>query len=150
MPDPDIADLGSVLRSRRRKKNLSLRDLADETGVSLNTLSRVERGHVPDLKNFQLIIEWLDVPAEHFLEGTPGSSTPEVIARHLKADRRLPSEAASKIAELVEDMYHKLTAEQPTFSLHLRAAKTFTPGASVLLAEMLDEIQTKLQSSPRQ
>jgi transcriptional regulator with XRE-family HTH domain len=149
MPDPAIANLGAILRARRREKHLSLRDLADQTGVSLNTLSRVERGHVPDLKNFRLIVDWLELPAERFLEAAGEVSTPEVIARHLRADRRLPQEAAMKIAELVEDMYHKLTGEQPTSSLHLRSAKTFTPGAGALLAEILGEMQSNLQTSFR-
>jgi transcriptional regulator with XRE-family HTH domain len=149
VPDPDVANLGPILRARRREKHLSLRDLADQTGVSLNTLSRVERGHVPDLKNFRLILDWLEVPAERFLDTAGEASTPEVIARHLRADRRLPQEAATRIAELVEEMYHKLIGEQPTLSLHLRSAKTFTPGAGALLAEILSEMQSNLQASLR-
>jgi transcriptional regulator with XRE-family HTH domain len=149
MPDPDIANLGPILRATRREKHLSLRDLADQTGVSVNTLSRVERGHVPDLRNFRLIIEWLGLPAERFLDAAADSSTPEVIARHLRADRRLPQEAATKIAELVEEMYHQLIGEQPALSLHLRSAKTFTPGAGALLAEILGEMQSNLEASLR-
>jgi transcriptional regulator with XRE-family HTH domain len=147
MPEPEIANLGAILRARRREKHLSLRDLADQIGVSLNTLSRVERGHVPDLKNFRLIVEWLELPAERFLESGGEASTPEVIARHLQADPRLPREAATKIIELVEEMYHKLIGQQPTLSLHLRSAKTFTPGAAALLAEILEEMQASLRET---
>jgi transcriptional regulator with XRE-family HTH domain len=147
MPEPEMAQLGAILRARRREKHLSLRDLADETGVSLNTLSRVERGHVPDLKNFQLIVDWLELPAERFLEAPSDTSTPEVIARHLRADRRLAPGAAQQIARMVEDMYHNLLAEQPVLSLHLRSAKTFTPGAGALLAEILSEMEANLQDS---
>jgi transcriptional regulator with XRE-family HTH domain len=146
MADPRIANLGAILRSRRREKHLSLRDLHELTGVSVNTLSRVENGNVPDLKNFRLIVEWLELPAERFLERAGEASTPEVIARHLRADRRLPEAAARQIVEMVEEMYHKLVSEQPSLSLHLRAAKTFTPGASTLLAEILGEMQSKLQA----
>jgi transcriptional regulator with XRE-family HTH domain len=149
MAEPEIANLGAILRARRREKHLSLRDLADQTGVSLNTLSRVERGHVPDLRNFRLIIDWLELPAERFLEGAGESSTPEVIARHLRADHRLPQDAAAKIAQLVEEMYHELIGKQRTLSLHLRSAKTFTPRAASLLAEMLGEMQANVQASIR-
>ena len=48
--------------------------------------------------------------------------------------------------EMVEDMYHRLVGEQPTLSLHLRSAKTFTPGASTLLADILSEMQSNLQA----
>lgn len=150
MPEPNTADLGVVLRSRRREKHLSLRDLHEQTGVSVNTLSRVERGHVPDLKNFQRILDWLDEPAERFLEPAMGSSTPAVIARHLRADRQLTTEAATKLASMVEEMYQELVGERPTLALHLRSAKTFTPGASTLLADILAEMQSNLQASPRE
>ncbi len=146
MPDLDIPNLGAILRARRREKHLSLRDLHALTGVSVNTLSRVENGHVPDLKNFRLIVEWLELPAERFLERAGETSTPEVIARHLRADRRLPEAAARQIVEMVEEMYHTLVDRQPPLSLHLRSAKTFTPGASTLLADILSEMQSNLQA----
>lgn len=147
MPEPDRADLGAVLKARRREKHLSLRDLHEITGVSVNTLSRVERGHIPDLTNFRRIIDWLDEPAERFLEPAGDASTPEVIARHLRADRRLSQDAATQLAGMVEEMYRKLIAQRPALELHLRAAKTFTPGAATLLADILGEIQSNLEAS---
>ena len=150
MPEPNTTDLGAVLRAKRRERHLSLRDLHEHTGVSVNTLSRVERGHVPDLKNFQRILEWLDEPAERFLEPTTTTSTPAVIARHLRADRQLSTEAANKLTSMVEEMYRQLVGERPTLALHLRSAKTFTPGAGALLADILGEMQSNLQASQRE
>jgi transcriptional regulator with XRE-family HTH domain len=144
MPEP-IADLGAVLRAQRRRQRLSLRDLADQTGVSFNTLSRVERGHIPDLKNFHRITDWLGMPPEAFLgasEETP--STPSVIARHLMADRRLDPDAAAKITALVEEMYNALALKRPAVAVHLRSAKTFTPAAGAALADLLGEMQQNL------
>jgi transcriptional regulator with XRE-family HTH domain len=85
--------LGKALRAERRRRRLSLRDLADEIGVSFNTLSRVERGHVPELRNYERIVNWLSAPGQALFE-TPGQepSTPELIARHLYADRRLDAD----------------------------------------------------------
>jgi len=145
----NISRLGAILRAQRTERRLSLRDLADQIGVSLNTLSRVERGHVPDLVNFQRIIDWLDMPAENFLEASE-SSTTNAIAKHLLADRRLSKDAADKIVELVDDMYHKLVSEQTQFSVHLRSAKLFTPAAGALLAQILGDIQSSLQDPLRQ
>jgi pantoate kinase len=105
---------------------------------------------VPDLKNFRPIVDWLGLPAEQFLESPGDASTPQAIARHLRSDRRLTKEAASQIVEMVEEMYHKLVGEQPTLSLHLRAAKTFTPAAGALLADILGDMQANLQASPRE
>ncbi len=144
MPDTGSSKLGAALKARRRAKRLTLRDLSDEIGVSFNTLSRVERGHVPDLKNFQRIVDWLEMPAELFTDVDEEVSTPEVIARHLRSDRRLSDEAASKIHGMVEEMYRKLAGERPALAIHLRSAKTFTPQAGVLLADILDDFQTAL------
>ncbi len=142
---PKVQRLGAILRTRRREQGLSLRDLATETGVSLNTLSRVERGHVPDLKNFRRIVDWLDVPADSFLLSNADlTATPEVIARHLRSDRLLSPEAAVQIAKIVEEMYHELAGSHRPLTVHLRSAKTFTPAAGTLLAEILHEMYAKL------
>jgi transcriptional regulator with XRE-family HTH domain len=144
MPEP-LEQLGVRLKARRREMRLSLRDLADQTGVSFNTLSRVERGHVPDLKNFSRIVDWLEIPPETFFDPTEEKprSTPQAIARHLMADKSLSSEAASKIAEVVSEMYGNL-ASKPLLAAHLRSAKTFTPEASAKLAEVLGEMQSAI------
>jgi transcriptional regulator with XRE-family HTH domain len=143
MTEP-LSQLGVRLKARRREKRLSLRDLADQTGVSFNTLSRVERGHVPDLKNFQRIVDWLELPPETFFAPDDATaSTPQSIARHLLADKRLSEVAASKIAEVVNEMYGKL-AKEPLLAAHLRSAKTFTPEAGAKLAEVLADIQASI------
>src|SRR3954462_3368338 len=118
MPEP-IADLGAILRAQRRKQRLSLRDLADQTGVSFNTLSRVERGHIPDLKNFHRITDWLGMPPEAFL-GTSQDPPPplSVIAPPLMADRRLDPDAAAKIPALVEEIYTALALKRPAVAVH--------------------------------
>lgn len=113
--------------------------------MSFNTLSRVERGHVPDLENYRRIAGWLDIPTESFLD--PASSTPEVVTRHLRADKSLSIEATEIIAALVQEMYAKLARPpQAPLACHLRSAQTFTPLAGELLAEMLSEMQDKLRS----
>ncbi len=142
MSEPEASKLGAELKARRRAKRLTLRDLSDEIGVSFNTLSRVERGHIPDLKNFQRIVDWLEMPAEMFTH--EDVNTPEVIARHLRSDRRLSEDAASKILAMVDEMYRNLAGERPALAIHLRSAKTFTPAAGALLAEILDDFCSKL------
>ena len=62
-------NLGAMLKARRKEKRLSLRDLSALIDVSLNTLSRVERGRSPNLKNWQRIVQWLEaypLPASVF------------------------------------------------------------------------------------
>jgi transcriptional regulator with XRE-family HTH domain len=144
---PGRSELGNALRSKRREKGLSLRDLAAETGVSFNTLSRVERGFVPDLKNYERIVDWLGLPVGTFLESEKPNSndTTEVIAQHLFADRRLSPSDAGAIVELVREMYSKLASPSPPLTVHLRSAQTFRQDAGNLLAEMLGDMQRALE-----
>jgi transcriptional regulator with XRE-family HTH domain len=142
-PEERASRLGAMLRSQRKARQMSLRDLADEIGVSFNTLSRVERGQIPDFKNFNMIVDWLGVPASTFLDPEPQKTgTPEVIARHLRSDPSLTAEAVEKIADLVTDMYRKLS--RPKLALHLRAHKAFLPEAGNLLGEVLEDMQNAL------
>lgn len=142
-----IEDLGSLLKSRRLRHHMSLRDLADEIDVSLNTLSRVERGHVPDLVNFRRILAWLDMPADVFLQAADVEirSTPAVIARHLRADPNLSVDGAQAIADIVTEMYQRLSSQRLVVSAHLRSSKTFTPAAGRLLTEILQEMESTLR-----
>ena len=140
------SDLGSALSARRREQRLSLRDLGELIGVSFNTLSRVERGHLPDLPTYQKIVGWLGVPQGTFLDAQsePASDTTATIAQHLFSDSRLSSDNAARIAELVREMYAKLAEPKLAFSVHLRSAQTFTPEAGNTLAGILADMASAL------
>ncbi len=151
LSDHNRFDLGSALRSRRRQKSMSLRDLENETGVSFNTLSRVERGFVPDLRNYERIVQWLGLPSGAFLSGIgdgkpDNTSTPTVIAQHLFADRHLSASDAGAIAELVEEMYKQLAVERSSLTVHLRSSQTFRKEAGNLLAGILHDMQSALET----
>lgn len=146
MSDPlPSHSLGGSLRRVRKSRHLSLRDLADQIDVSFNTLSRVERGYLPDLTNYNRIVNWLGVPASAFLddEDVP-SATPDVIARQLFADPNLSPDGAGKIASLVQQMYESLAAPQPAYSAHLRSAKTFLPDAGNVLGQIIEDMYLRL------
>jgi transcriptional regulator with XRE-family HTH domain len=143
MTDPLKQQLGSMLKAERRSRRLSLRDVSDETGVSINTLSRVERGHLPDLKNYLLLVDWLGVPADTFLETSQSDSaggTLDLVARHFRSDRNLTPDS------MVQDMYNKLVSERSSLAVHMRSAKMFTPAAGALLAEILSNMQAALDA----
>lgn len=53
-------NLGIVLKSYRMHKEISLRKLSPEIGISTATLSRIENGNFkPDLVTFNKILNWL-------------------------------------------------------------------------------------------
>jgi len=116
-------ELGRAVRRKRNELNLSLRDVADETGVSASTLSRIENGTgKPDADNIARLTAWLDVPMERILSGRsaeeqretavvyyPRESTPEIVEAHLRADRNLTSETAAALSELFRVAYNQFS-----------------------------------------
>lgn len=55
-----LGDLPAALRIMRQSRRLSLREVADQCGVSFNALSRLERGGDCSLDNAKAILLWLD------------------------------------------------------------------------------------------
>ena len=149
MPDGplDITDLGDLVKQRRQSQSISLRDAAAGAGVSFNTLSRVERGHVPDMATFRRIAAWLGVDPARFFKPSELrlDPTPDLVAQHLRHDPALSDEAAEQIADIVRSMYSTLATPPLELAMHLRAAHTFKPAAANLLADLLQEMQAKLE-----
>ena len=120
-------ELGRAIRRRREELKLSLRDVADETGVSASTLSRIENGAgKPDADNIARLTSWLNMPMERVLSGRhansdeapaviyyPHESTPEIVEAHLRADRNLTPETANALSELFRVAYTQFSRSSP-------------------------------------
>jgi transcriptional regulator with XRE-family HTH domain len=98
--------LGAELKRIRSHRRLSLRDVAEETGISASTLSRLERGSTPDFDIVHRLAAWLKVSVA---TGASPSQTPktddevmQVVEVHLRANKKLPAETARAIAEAVK------------------------------------------------
>ena len=93
-------------RVSKARVGRGIRAVALEIGISHATLSRVEKGHLPDLETFQKICSWLKVDPNEFL-GTKqvDRQTPEVRV-HFKKDRTLHPETSKALAELIQ-LAHK-------------------------------------------
>lgn len=60
---------GSKIRELRKAKNLTLKDLAEKTGLSTSLLSQIERNLVdPTVTTFWKICETLQVPINYFFQ----------------------------------------------------------------------------------
>ena len=119
-------ELGSAVRRRREQQNLSLRDVADQTGVSASTLSRIENGTgKPDADNIARLASWLDMPIERVMHHGPRAandpkpvvyypheSTPEIVEAHLRADKHLSPQTAKALSELFRVAYAQFSDSQ--------------------------------------
>ena len=123
----NTVELGRAIRRRREELGLSLRDVADETGVSASTLSRIENGTgKPDADNIARLTGWLNMPMERVMgaqqAGTgdeslaaavhyfPHEATPDIVEAHLRADRNLTPETAKALSELFRVAYAQFSA----------------------------------------
>jgi transcriptional regulator with XRE-family HTH domain len=98
-----INELGQELSRRREESRLSLRELEELTGVSAATLSRIERGSVPDLEIASRLAKWLDVVIQTGATHRAGKDSDEDLKRtieiHLRANKKLDPKLARSIAE---------------------------------------------------
>ncbi|HYO62457.1 MAG TPA: helix-turn-helix transcriptional regulator [Pyrinomonadaceae bacterium] len=115
----NTVELGRAIRRKREDAGLSLRDVADETGVSASTLSRIENGTgKPDADNIARLTAWLNMPMERIMGGRqldgdeskpvvyfPQEATPDIVEAHLRADRNLTPETAKALSELFRVAY---------------------------------------------
>lgn len=110
--DPD--ELVRRLEAKRRGK--SLRDVSEETGVSVPTLSRVLRGHVPERENLLRLTRWVGMTIGPATAGQARNraahardvGTVEAVELHLRADKNLKGADAEALANLFKIAYDRL------------------------------------------
>jgi transcriptional regulator with XRE-family HTH domain len=108
----NTAKLGEMVKLKRG--NMGLRMVAEEIGgITAPTLSRIERGNLPDVDSFLKICKWLQVPPDIFTLDHQSSDTftknhRKEIHAHLRADKNLPKEAADYLIQMVELAYKSL------------------------------------------
>ena len=85
----------------RKRGDQGVRAVAQEIGVSPATLSRVERGYLPDLETFKRICEWLEVDPGAVLGIKAGDRSTPRVAVHFRKEATLSPDTAQALAQLV-------------------------------------------------
>ena len=58
-----------ILKELRKKKNLTQRELAEKTGISLAMITKYEQGlNTPSIENLRVLADFFKVPLREFLE----------------------------------------------------------------------------------
>ncbi|MFN0119831.1 MAG: helix-turn-helix domain-containing protein [Blastocatellia bacterium] len=124
-------ELGRAIKRKREESRMSLRAVAQATGVSAATLSRIENGSVqPDADNLARLAAWLNIPMERVLLDNrsqerlaalggdkdslpviyfPQEPMPDIIEAHLRADRNLTPDTARALSELFRVAYSQFS-----------------------------------------
>lgn len=88
-------------RLLEKQGDRGVRETAAEIGISPATLSRVERGYLPDLETFGKVCRWLKIDPGEVLgfKATP-AAVPKA-AVHFRKDREIAPRTAQALAQLI-------------------------------------------------
>jgi transcriptional regulator with XRE-family HTH domain len=103
MKRPQLPDVGLFIKDQREKSSLSIRKLAELTGVSNPYLSQIERGiRTPSAEILRSIGQALSIRTETLYEKAgllDGEAVPDVVAA-IEADQRLSHTHKQALAEI--------------------------------------------------
>jgi len=88
------------LRVKEKRGDQGIRAAAKEIGISHATLSRVERGFMPDLENYRRICRWLEISVEEIVgpSAIPEQSKARV---HFRKKPTVSAETAKNLANMI-------------------------------------------------
>jgi transcriptional regulator with XRE-family HTH domain len=97
-----LETLGINLAKFRNEKGVAIRQAAQEIGTSPTTLTRIEKGNIPDIETFKKICNWMDADPGAVLNSNSSSNikTPTV-AVHFRKPQTLKPEIASALANML-------------------------------------------------
>lgn len=103
----NVKDFSSTLR--RKRGNLPLRQVEQESGVSIATLSRLEKGGEPDFTTYVKLCRWMGVSLDYFFGGHKGArpilSHEDTIRRSIRADGSLSQEDRLVLTRIIDLIY---------------------------------------------
>lgn len=108
----DLSKVGSKISEVRKKAGLTQEQLADKTGVSVQTVSKWEDGHnYPDIENLMLVAEITDKPYGFFLDSeSEGEKEYSFLLRDrlFHEDNMFTRLRRTASAEKLDETYHAL------------------------------------------
>jgi len=94
-----LQTLGRKIIDKRGEKGI--RETAKIIGISHGTLSRLERGHLPDLETFAKVCKWLRIDPAEVLGVSHQRRTAPSAAVHCRKDQVLAPATAQALAHLI-------------------------------------------------
>jgi len=99
MPKSKLEMLGRLANERREEMGVGVRVAAKEIGISHATLSRIERGNVPDIETFSKLCDWLKLDPSDFLGHY--SKLPSGLSVHFRKNQSNTQETSKALADLI-------------------------------------------------
>jgi transcriptional regulator with XRE-family HTH domain len=107
-----LQTLGIKLLEKRAERGI--REVAAEIGISAATLSRVERGHLPDLTTFNKVCDWLGIDPGEVLKAKAHRANADLPAAavHFRKDDAISEKTAQALAQLILTAQRALVASE--------------------------------------
>lgn len=118
MSTSDLPELSAALRAHRSRAGMTVRQLAQKSGLTSSTLSRLETGQIetPRPEHLQRLARALDVDIED-LYAVAGYLMPEGLPElrpYLRAKYGLPDQAARQLDEYFQALRDKWNQQEAT------------------------------------
>lgn len=109
----DVEAFFAALDAHRQARKLTWKQVAEETGVSASTLTRMAQGRKPDVDGLAALLRWSGLKAEAFVISGPKrrhgtAETLAMICSQLRADPHLTKEDAEALEAIIRVAYEKL------------------------------------------
>jgi transcriptional regulator with XRE-family HTH domain len=99
LPMTTLENLGRLLQEKRGSRGI--REAATEIGISHATLSRVERGHLPDLENYRKICVWIGIEMSSVVGPASAKESSPIAQVHFRKDPTISPKTAQALAKMI-------------------------------------------------
>jgi len=105
----DAARFYQSLDTTRAARRLNWKQVAEKSGVSASTLTRLAQGKRPDVDSIAALVSWSGLSADDFVGGRKAHPEPlSQITSLLNADSRLSSESRDAMIGMVTAAYQRM------------------------------------------
>ena len=105
----------SALENVRVSQGLTWKQVAEKSGVSASTLTRISQGKRPDVDSLSALIRWSTLDSRRFVgqpdESADGRDSLAEIGFHLRADKSLTPEAVDIMEAMIKAAYQQIRKE---------------------------------------
>jgi transcriptional regulator with XRE-family HTH domain len=110
----DAEGFFEALDATRQAKKKNWRQVAQESGVSASTLTRMAQGKRPDVDSLAALAAWSGLKTDHYVrsDATRHEAEPlALISTYLRSDKHLSPEAATALDQVIRATYLRLRNE---------------------------------------
>ena len=99
-----------ALDSTRQARHLNWKEVANKSGVSASTLTRMAQGKRPDVDSLAALLAWSGLTADSFVvTGARSLAEPlALISTYLRGDKHLSAESAAALDNIIRAAYDNL------------------------------------------